>query len=670
MITEVGFGAILLALLVTLYSIFAARRGSKYNDNVWLSSASSGLIVSAGLCTIAVFCLLFVLIQGYYEIDYVYKVTSSSMPILLRMTALWAGQAGSLLFFTWLLSLISALVVMRKWRRERDLLPWVIIVLASTLAFFLFMVVFIENPFARLWRTADGQQITAMLKTQNAQLLVPLEGSGLNPLLRHPGMIIHPPMLYLGFIGFIVPYAYAMAALSVGRSDAAWLRSTRRWTLSAWLFLSLGLVLGSRWAYDVFGWGGYWGWDPVEIAALMPWLSATATIHSLMIQEKRGLFKRWNVILIMLTYALVIFGIFLTRSGLLSSLHAYAQSSIGPYFFILIAATFTLTLYLIAKRWDDLHGDASFSSVLSRESLFLINNLLFIGVLAICFWGVIFPLISDLFTGQRVSVGPHFYEQATGPLFIAILILMGIAPLSAWGRSTLRTLGRSFWLPLLIALLSMLGLFLSGTTRSLLALLGLGAIIFSGLATIYEYARSVYAHANRHAENLFLALVHVLKHNRRRYGAYMVHFGIVLMAVGIIGMENFQLETQGSLQPGQGMPIHNYVVAYQDTSAFNTDDSRLVTRATLEISRNGRMLSSIHPRQDFYYDAQQQMTVPGVYSNLAGEVYVILLEWHPDIDNSAVFKAYYNPLVNWLWIGSLVLIIGALFAAWPDKRFN
>ena len=669
MIVEVGFGAIVLALLVTLYSIVASRQANKSSGEIWLESAGTGLVLAALLSSLGVFCLVFVLIRGNYEVSYVYSVTSSSMPALLRATALWAGQDGSLLFFTWVLAVVSAPVVLRKWGRDRDLLPWVIMIMAATLAFFLTLVIFVENPFARFWETSDGMQISAVLQPKNSVLLVPLEGVGLNPLLRHPGMVIHPPLLYVGFIGLIVPYAFAMAALIAGRTDADWLHATRRWTLIAWLFLSLGLVLGSRWAYDVLGWGGYWGWDPVEIAGLMPWLSSTAYIHSLMIQEKRGLFKRWNVILIVVTYALVIFGIFLTRSGLLSSVHAYAQSGIGSYFFILITVTFTATLYLLVKRWDDLRGSATFSSLFSRESLFLVNNLLFIGILAVCFWGVIFPLVSELLTGQKVTIGPPFYEQASAPLFVALLILMGIAPLSAWGRSTLRSLGRSFWIPLLISVLSVLILYISGTTRSLFALLGICAIIFSGLATLFEYMRSVYSHSRRHKENIFASFSHLLKHNRQRYGGYLVHFGILFMSLGIIGMECFQLETQGNLQNNQGIHIQNYEITYRDITAFNTDDGRLITRAVLDLNRDGQPLGSIYPRQDYYYDVQQIMTIPGVYGNLAGEVYTILLEWHPDTDDSAVFKVYYNPLINWLWIGSLVLVTGTLLAVWPDKKY-
>ena len=668
MITEVGYASLILALLVSFYSILAARQGKVGRDHVWLSSASAGLKIAAVLCSISIFCLGYVLVEGYFEVSYVYSVTSSNMPALLRITALWAGQEGSLLVFCWLLAAISSLAVSGRWVRDRDLLPWIIMILAATLAFFLFLVIFIENPFVRLWRTVDGQQLKAILPPAKSQLIVPLEGAGLNPLLRHPGMIIHPPMLYLGFIGFMVPYAYAMVALFSGRTDGGWLHATRRWTLIAWIFLSLGLILGSRWAYDVLGWGGYWGWDPVEIAALMPWLSATAYIHSMMIQEKRGIFKRWNIMLIMITYALVIFGIFLTRSGLLSSVHAYAQSSIGSYFFVFITVSFTLTLYMLVKRWDELRGQPSVSSLLSRESLFLINNLIFIGILAVCFWGVVFPLFSELLTGARVVVGPPFFEQASAPLLIALLVLMGIAPLSAWGCSTFRSLGRCFWIPLSATIACLLFLFISGTTRSLIGLTGLGAVIFSGLATLYEAVRLIVVHALRRKKNIIKVAIYVLKDQRRRYGAYLVHLGVVLMAFGIIGIEQFQHESQVVLLPGESTMISDYKVTYQEMDSFDSKDGRLITRAVLNLSQGGKSLGNIHPRREYYYDVEQQITIPGIYSNLAGEVYTILLEWHPDTDGSAVLSLYYNPMINWLWIGSLLLVVGGAMAAWPGRK--
>ena len=443
MVANFGFGVLVLTFLASLYGIGAAIYGGLRNRAAWVESARSTMLLTFPLITVVVAVLEYSLITGDYHMEFVYNVTSSSMPLYLRMTALWGGQAGSLIFWSWLMSAFATAVTFKRWDRDKEFLPWVVVVALVTLAFFLSLSIFFENPFNRFYVLPDGTQAAVMFAPAGSQVISPSDGRGLNPLLRHPGMIIHPPMLYLGFVSFVIPFAFAFAALMTGRTDDRWIRLTRRWTLIAWLFLSLGLLLGSRWAYDVLGWGGYWGWDPVEIAAFMPWLSGTAFLHSVMIQEKRGLFKRWNMILIILTYSLVIFGTFLTRSGVLSSVHAFAQSAIGPMFFTFIGITFLISLGLLLQRWNALRSEGHMTSVLSRKSLFLINNLLFMGILIVCFWGVIYPLISELFTGQKVTVGPPFYERATGPLFAGLIFLMGVAPLSAWGLSTIKTLRAS-----------------------------------------------------------------------------------------------------------------------------------------------------------------------------------------------------------------------------------
>src|SRR5512147_2217637 len=390
MIANFGYGVLVISFLVALYSVFAAIYGERTKNASLVESARRAMLLTWPLLTLTAGILIYLLTNNHYEVQFVYEVTSRSMPSYLKVTAWWGGQAGSLLFWSWLMSAFASLVTLRKWDRDREFLPWVIVVASVTMAFFLGMNLFFENPFAQLYQGVDGINAHTF-QPANSLPFTPADGRGLNPLLRHPGMVIHPPMLYLGFVSFVIPYAFAIAALITGRTDDRWIRITRRWTLVAWLFLSCGLVLGSRWAYDVLGWGGFWGWDPVEIAALMPWLTGTAFLHSVMIQEKRGLFKYWNMLLIILTYDLVIFGTFLTRSGVLSSVHAFAQSSIGPLFFIFIALTFTVSVALLIYRWDTLKAEGQMNSMFSREALFLLNNLLFMGILVICFWGVISP---------------------------------------------------------------------------------------------------------------------------------------------------------------------------------------------------------------------------------------------------------------------------------------
>jgi cytochrome c-type biogenesis protein CcmF len=667
MLAEFGYGVLVVTFLLALYSVGAAIYGYFNKSAALVESARRSMLLTFPLLSVAALALITLLVRGDFQVQFVYEVTSKSMPTYLKITAWWGGQAGSLLFWSWLMSAFGSLVTLRKWDRDREFLPWVIVVANVTLAFFLMLNILFENPFARLYQTADGNIQSYTFAPASSTPVVPADGRGLNPLLRHPGMVIHPPMLYLGFVSFVIPFAFAIAALVTGRTDDRWIRLTRRWALWAWLFLSFGLVLGGRWAYDVLGWGGYWGWDPVEISAFMPWLTGTAFLHSVMIQEKRGMLKQWNMVLIILTYALVIFGTFLTRSGVLSSVHAFAQSAIGPSFFVFIGVTFIASIGLLIYRWADLRAEAEMKSMLSREALFLLNNLLFMSVLVVCFWGVIFPLISELFTGQKVTVGPPFYERANAPLFAALMLLMGIAPLSAWGHSTVQTLGRAIWKPALAALAITALAFFTYTTN-IIALIGFFLVALVILVTLYEFWRGARARQHTQGENFFSALGRLTGRNHRRYGGYIIHISMMLMAIGILGIELFQSETQGTLQVNQSLEVQGYKLVYKDIAAWDTSDATVNhTRAVIEVYKNDQLVSELHPRTDYYFDAQQNMTIPGVRSTMADDVYVLLVDWEPASAIGATFKVYVNPLVNWLWIGSLLFLIGIIIAAWPEK---
>ena len=667
MIPNLGFGALAITFIVTLVGIVFSIYGLRKNKPDWVDSARNAMLLTFPLLTVTVVSIIYLLVTNHYEFNYVASVTSRTMPTYLKVTALWGAQAGSLVFWSWLMSAFASAVTLRKWDRDREFLPWVIVVLLVILAFFLGLSIFIENPFEKLWLLPSGEVISKLLKPLGATLFIPRDGSGLNPLLRHPGMIIHPPLLYLGFVSFVIPYAFAIASLITGRSDDRWIRITRRWTLWAWLFLSFGLVLGMRWAYDVLGWGGYWGWDPVEISALLPWLTGTAFLHSVMIQEKRGMFKHWNMVLIILTFDLVIFGTFLTRSGVLSSVHAFAQSQIGPLFFAFIGLTFTVSVSLLLKRWNELQANTHMTSLLSRESLFLLNNLLFIGILVVCFWGVIFPLVSELITGQKVTVGPPFYERATGPLFAGLMLLMGIAPLSAWRYSTIKTLGRAVWKPFLVSLLVGLIVFIGGI-RNWIALLGFWLVVFVASVTLVEFWRAAHARTKRFGETLTVALWKLAGRNRRRYGGYIIHLGVIFMALGIIGIEIFQTETQGTIPVGGEMKLGAYSMTYDALDIFDAPDGKNVARAVVSLYKNDKFVGKLYPRRDFYYDSQQPMTIPGLRSTMEDDFYVILVDWLPISSQGATFKIYHNPLVSWLWLGAWVLIFGTLIAAWPEKE--
>ena len=666
MVADFGFGVLVVSFLVALYSVGAAVLGATSKSYSLVESARRAMLLVWPLISISAASLIYLLVNDHYEVQFVYEVTSRSMPTYLKVTAWWGGQAGSLVFWSWLMSAFASLVTLRKWDRDRELLPWVIVVASVTVAFFLMMSIFFENPFARLYQTLDGISAHTFAPA-DSNIFTPADGRGLNPLLRHPGMIIHPPMLYLGFVSFVIPYAFAMAALITGRTDDRWIRITRRWTLWAWLFLSFGLVLGGRWAYDVLGWGGYWGWDPVEISAFMPWLTGTAFLHSVMIQEKRGLLKQWNMILVILTYALVIFGTFLTRSGVLSSVHAFASSPIGPFFMGFVSLTFISSIALLIYRWPDLRSETEMKSMLSREALFLLNNLLFMSVLVVCFIGVIYPLASELFTGQKVTVGPPYYERATAPLFAALMFLMGIAPLSAWGHSTIVTLGRAVWKSALAAL-AITALIFFTYTKNWIALAGFYLVAFVLIVTLIEFWRAARARQNTQQENFFTALYHLMGRNRRRYGGYIIHISMMLMAIGILGIDLFQQQTQGTLAIGQSVKIAGYTVQYKDLASWDeTAKGVNYTRAVISVYKDGQYIEDLHPRKDYYYDSQQTMTIPGLRPTLQDDLYIILVDWQPASTIGATFKIYVNPLVNWLWIGSLLFMVGIFIAAWPDK---
>jgi cytochrome c-type biogenesis protein CcmF len=681
MVANLGYGSLLIAFLVSIYGAGSAFYGARKNLPSLVDSARNAMLLTFPLLTVTALSIVFLLVTAHYEFPFVDEVISNSMPLYLRITALWGGQAGSLIFWSWLMSAFASAVTLRKWNRDREFLPWVILVSLGTLAFFLILSIFVENPFVRLWQSPIGNITTSVLQPAGTTLYIPSDGNGMNPLLRHIGMIIHPPMLYLGFVSFVIPYAFAMAALITGRTDDRWIRLTRRWTLVAWLFLSLGLILGARWAYDVLGWGGFWNWDPVETASLMPWLTGTAFLHSVMIQEKRGMLKQWNMVLIILTYDLVIFGTFLTRSGVLSSVHAFAQSAIGPLFFAFIGLTFVASLSLLSRRWNDLKSDSTMTSMYSREGLFLDNNLLFIAVFVFCFWGVIYPVLTEalgiigqtipslagIFNGQKVTVGPEYYNATTVFGFAGLGLLMGIAPVSAWRNSTAKTVGKSLIKPFALSLL-IIPILLLGGMRSIPAMIGFWICTFTSTVTINEFWRAAWARQRAQNENLLLAVWHLASKNRRRYGGYIIHLGAILMGVGIIGYYFFQTETQGTIPQGGQISLGQYTVTFDSLSVFNTADNRNVARAVVSAYKNGQFVGELYPRRDYYNESQQTVTIPGVRSTFEDDLYIILADWQPLSTTGATFKVYHNPLINWLWIGGFVFIIGMLWAAWPVKE--
>ena len=666
MAPDIGFGSLLITLIVSIYGIGAAIYGERKKKKVWILSAKRAMALVFPLLTISVGSLVYLLLTNHFEIVYVTQVSSLSMPDYLKITALWGGQAGSLLFWSWLLAGFTSAVTLRKWDRDQDLLPWVIVVSLATLLFFIVLNTFFENPFISYWQTSEGITTAFSQPTGGVQLF-PRDGGGLNPLLRHPGMIIHPPMQYLGFVAFIIPFAYAMASLITGRVDDRWIQLSRRWTLWAWLFLSLGLVLGARWAYDVLGWGGYWGWDPVEISALMPWLSGTAFLHTVLIQEKRGMFKQLTMVLIILTYNLVIFGTFLTRSGLLSSVHAFSKSSIGPIFLGFIALTLISSLWLLNKRWIALKSRQVLTSFFSKESLIIISVVLLMGILVTSFWGVMFPKISELVTGQKVTVGPPFYERVAAPILGGMLIIMVICPLAVWSYASFKHLGRLLWKPFVVSLIGIALPLYGGLTRWP-AVVAFWLVAFVLAVNGFEFFRRTRVRRKKGQDSLWGSIVHVLKRNQRAFSAMTIHIAVVMMALGIIGIEFFQIETQGTIPEGGELSLGSYTMVYEKLDIFDTTDGRNVARAIVNVNKDGQTIDTLYPRRDFYYDSNQPATIPGVRSTLVDDFYVILVDWKVISSEGATFKVYHNPLVKWLWIGAWVFIVGVVAATWPDKK--
>ena len=666
MLAEIGLAALALAFLLAIYAVVASLAGARAGSDGWLRSGRNAALLTFPALLLASAMLVIALMTEEYQITYVYEVTDPQTPPLYRFTALWGSQRGSLLFWSLLMSLFSFGAVSLSWRSERRLMPYAIAYMMATLAFFLGLSLFLENPFERWWITADGQVVATALIPAGA--VAPSEANlragaeGLNPLLRHFGMAIHPPMLYLGFVGLTIPFAFAMSALASGDLSTGWIKATRRWTLIAWIFLSIGLILGGRWAYDVLGWGGYWGWDPVENAAFLPWLMGTAFIHSVMIQEKRGMLKLWNMVLVIATFSAVMFGTFATRSGVIESVHSFARSEVGFPMLAFWAVMTLIALGTLLWRWGraELRDEHQFANLLSRESMFVLNNVVFVALFAAIFWGSFgLPITSELFLGKEVTIGAETFEFYVVPLFIAMYILMGVAPLSAWGTMSAARLGGAIKLPLVLTLLSVIALIVSGTGASV-AVLGYGVVLFAGYVALYEIYRGAQARRRNLGESPLRALAALFGRNQRRYGGYIVHLGVTVIGIGVIGSTVFQTEVQHTLARGETVSVGDYALRYDDYMRAQAVDGRMMSITDVTVLRDGAEIARIRPRIDDY--PQMPMTIAGAHSTLENDFYVLLIRGDQE---RATFRIYINPLVNLVWWGGILLIIGTAIAAYP-----
>jgi cytochrome c-type biogenesis protein CcmF len=692
-----GFGCLLFALAVCVYGIGASLYGVRSGRMQYADSGRRSVYALAGILSVAVLVLEVAFLRNDFAFNTVADTSSRTTPGLYKAAAIWSSQEGSLLVWAWLMSLWSSLALFLTRKRIRDVAAYATAIMLGFGAFFIFLMVVYANPFATTTPT-------------------PPEGVGLDPLLRFPTMMIHPPVLYSGYTLCTIPLAFGMGALLARRLDADWIKAIRRFAFAAWLFLGVGIMLGALWSYSELGWGGYWGWDAVENAALLPWLTGTAFLHSLMIQEKRGMLKVWNVSLALATGTLAIMGTFLVRSGVLNSIHAFGGQTLGVPFVILIAALIGGSIYLVVSRRDMLRSEHRLDSLVSRESMFLLNNLVLVGLVFVILWGTYFPLISEAISGQEASVGPPWFDRYTVPLALVLVLLSGIGPVITWRRATLANARRNFLTPIACALMTLVVLVAAGIDSKPLALAMFCCAAFAIASAAQEFFRGARARRAMAGEPPPVALVALVRRNRRRYGGYIVHVGMAVLFIGVAASSSFQHVNELGLSPGQSARVGSYDVRYIRPTATITPKydsahtgSTLSLGAVLDVTKGGRHVATLEPSEGFYSSGEaSQGTVGNLIggqpvSHIAMDIGVTRNVWsaiQPDIETGplkrivtvgnktlppedgivaiaylareylkhpppAQFNLIVSPLVMWIWIGGLICITGALIAIWP-----
>jgi cytochrome c-type biogenesis protein CcmF len=696
-VAAVGQACLILALATCAYGIGASLYGARAGRRDFVDSGRRSVYAVAVLSSVAFAILVAAFLRSDFHYAVVASHSSTTTPTFYRAAASWSSQQGSLLLWVWLLALWSSLVLFLVRRRLRDVAPYATAVLLGFGAFFTSLLVFAVTPFETL-------------------AAAPAEGAGLDPLLRHPSMMIHPPMLYSGYTLWTIPFAFAIGALVVRRVDADWIRATRRFALAAWFFLGVGILLGARWSYAELGWGGYWAWDPVENASLLPWLTGTAFLHSVMVQEKRGMLKVWNVSLILATGTLAVLGTFLVRSGILDSIHAFGASTLGVPFVSLIAAMIAASIYLIVTRRAALRSEHRLDSLLSREAVFLGNNVVLVGLAFVVFWGTFFPLISEAVTGQKAAVGPPWFDRYTVPLALILVLLSGIGPVIAWRRATLANARRNFLVPTTAALVALVALVALGVTGNVAALMMFTFAAFVVTVIGQELARGVAARRAMAREGPARALVSLVRRNRRRYGGYTVHVGMAVLFVGVAASTAFQHARDVRLSPKQTASVGGYEVTYKNATAradYRGERlERVALGAVLDVSRDGRHVTTLRTERGYYPSAAPMASgslVRGIFEgNATSEVGMkagltrdlwTAIRPDPEYLNKVIdaladktkgrppgeqaeavgnllrvyqqgafpaqFRIISSPLVTWIWVGGLIVFGGGLIALWP-----
>ncbi len=642
---ELGRYCLLACLVLSGYGLLASVWGGVRRNRAFVRSGENATVAHFFLALVASACLVGLLMTDQFQVEYVFGYSSINQPAIYKFSAFWGGQSGSLLFWALILAFFSAVVIFQNRHKNRDLMPYTTAVLLGTSFFFTLLLNFASNPFELLPR-------------------VPVDGNGLNPLLQNWYMTIHPPMLYLGYICLTVPFAFALGALISGRLDTTWIPVTRRWGLISWCFLTFGIALGGMWAYEELGWGGYWAWDPVENASFMPWLVSTAFLHSIMITEKKGMLKTWNFSLILLSFLLSIFGTFITRSGVISSVHSFALSNLGPFFVVFLALSTFVGLFWIFYRSAELRSELKMQSFLSREASFLLNNWLFVSICFAVFWGTVFPILSEWATGEKITVSAPFFNKVTAPLWLGLLALTGICPLIAWRKASWKNFRRNFIYPIVGGAITG-GLALLTGVRDAWALLFFSAAGFVALTVFFEFYKGSRARQVIRPTNFITALIDLTAMNKRRYGGFIIHTGAVLVFVGIVASSLFGVEKFFVVQPGGQFSLGGYTLTF-DQLLQRDDPEKTVILAPVEVQKGDRLVAKLSPEKHLHHKSNQPQTEVAIRSTLSEDLYVVLSDF--DQTGAATFHLYVRPLVMVIWLGVAIMVLGGLFNLLPDRK--
>ena len=647
MTAAIGHSSILLALLLALSGIVIPIIGSRTNDQRYFAFTRLAILGQFVLVTLAASALIYGLVTTDFSIKYVAFNTTRATPVYYRVTGLWGALEGSLLLWEWILIIFSAIVAWIYRDRHREMMPWVLMIFSIVSAFFLAVVGFVSNPFETIFP-------------------VPLDGRGLNPLLEDANMMTHPPLLYTGFVGLTVPYAFAMAALIKGKIDEGWIVATRRWTIIAWFFLTMGNLVGAWWSYHVLGWGGYWAWDPVENAAFMPWLPATAFLHSVQVQERRRMLKVWNLSLIIIAFSLTIFGTFLTRSGILSSIHAFSSGPVGTVFLAFLSLVLLCSFGLLAYRSDQLKGQPELDSMVSRESAFLLNNIVLVSALFTILLGTIFPLLSEAVAGVQVSVGAPYFNSVIVPLFLLLVFLMGIGPIIAWRKASWDNLKRNFLAPAAGSLV-VAGILFVWKIRDFLPLLGFTLLAFVAFTILYDTALALRARRRLAGEGILSGLLTLARRNQRRYGGFVVHLGAVLIIMGIAGSMSYSLEREATLGLKEHLTIGHYLIEFEGLKG-EQQPTHFRVNGSFRVFNDGHELGVLSPALKFFPTQQSPVGRAVHQSSISDDIYLILSGFSELDKNQATLKVLVRPLVVWIWIGGFVILLGTLVSIAPLSK--